>query len=664
LPSAVAAALGVELHGGIAEVEAIAAALRDRRLLLVLDNCEHLANAAAAFGRVLLDRVPGLSILATSQEPLRLAGEQRYAVKPLDLPPPEMTADETGSAGRIAGCSATALFIARAYAADADFALGDDNAGLVAAIVRGLDGIPLQLELAASLVPSLGLEGLREWVEEGAALLTCDGRDAAGRHRTLLDTVERSYNLLGGADRCSFRRLGIFRGSFTAAAALAVIRPEAADPAEARDSFRRLIDKSLVTVEAGKTRRYRLLQMLQVYAAKLLKTAGESESVAEIHARYFAELFDRAGEEWETMADPEWRRIYAPEFDNVRAAMDWALADPARAPIAIALSGAARLWSMLSLLPEGRRQAERLLPLITEATPPAAAARALRRIGMLWRGSDRQRALALFERSAALYRQLDDRLSLGSVLGLAGGDCAYLGRHAEAKLALDEARDLLAGSERRKSLITVMNELGSLALATNEPDEARQHYAAALDLARDLDDAVREAIVLFNQGELEFSLGAIDPAIGYARESVNRLRSADLLSRCGLPLSNLAAYETIKGDHAEARAHATEALSLLGPEGGYNLRVCLQLWALIACREQRYPVAAQLKGCIDAWYARTGETRQRLGQQIYDLLSGILADNLAPDRIRALAAEGARWSEARALEITLHHIVSPEDSAP
>jgi len=656
LPSAVAAALGVELHGGIAEVEAIAAALRDRRLLLVLDNCEHLTNAVAALCRVLLDRVPGLTILATSQEPLRLVEEQRYAVKPLDLPTPEMTADATGSAGLIAACSASALFIARAYAADAGFALGDDNAGLVAEIVRGLDGVPLQLELAASLVPSLGLEGLREWVGDGASLLCTGARDVAGRHRTLLDTVERSYNLLSAAEQRSFRRLGVFRGSFTASAAAAVIGADVP-----RDSFLKLVEKSLVAVEDGKTRRYRLLQMLQFYAAQLLDSQGESEAAAEAHARYFAELFDRAGEDWETMPDPEWRRIYAPEFDNVRAAMDWALADPARAPTAIALTGGARLWSMLNLLPEGRRQAERLLPLITEATPPAAAARALRRIGMLWRASDRQRALGLFERSAGLYRQVDDRLNLGSVLGLIGGDCIRLGRHAEAKLALEEARELLSGSSRIKSLINVMTDLGSLAVGMKEPDEARRHYAVARNLARQVKDIVRENTAIFNLGELEFSLGMIGQAIDYVRTAINSLRADDQPSRCGAPLYNLAAYQTIGGDPAEARAHAAEALTLLIPEGGYNLRACLQLLALIAAREGRNADAAQLMGWADAENARTGEIREPTEQKVYELLLETLAKNLTPDAIQGWAAEGARWNEGRAVDFTLRQIVSPED---
>jgi predicted ATPase/DNA-binding winged helix-turn-helix (wHTH) protein len=640
-----ARALGVALRGGEDPVQTLATWFGNRKMLVILDSCEYVAGPVAALAKRLLDQAPLLSLIATSQDILDIGYELVFRLDPLEPP------------------DAMALFDARARAADRRYSSGDGTNGLAAEICHCLDGIPLALEMAASLVPVLGIKGVCSGLNHRFEMLESGRRTAATRQRTLRGMMEWSFGLLDAAERKLFCRLARFSGSFSLAAAIAVAGADGEKSWDVMRRLRRLVDRSLLISDGGEEPRYRLLETARLYGAETLKEDGETDLIAERHARYFIELFVRADAAWETTPDSEWLRIHGPEIDNIRAALDWALEQPGNAQIGIALGGAsARLWYILDLAPEGRRYCDRLVELIDQDTHPADAARLLRYTGILWRYADRLRAVALLERSAALYRQIDERLSLGSVLSVVGQNCVYLGRRDDAKAALDEAREILSGSNRLKSLWNVMNDLGMFASIGNETTEAARCLEAAVDMAREANDVLRENIAIFNLGEVEFRRGAADRAIERARESAEALRAANHLSDYTRPLVNLAQYLTIRGEHAEARRHAESALRLLTQEGGRWLRLCLQLWALIAARENRFALAAQLIGWVDAEYARTGEIREPTEQAILDLLTPILDGKLTGEDYRAWFAEGARWSEDRAAEITLKRLV-PQGSS-
>ena len=645
--SAAATALGVALRGAEAPVETIATALAKQRRLLVFDNCEHLIDAAAGLIETLLARVPDLTVLATSQETLRVTAEQVYRLNPLALPPPSATAIE--------GFGAVGLFVERARAADRRFGLDEDNAAAVVEICRRLDGIPLALEMAAARLPLLGIEGLRSRLDERLHMLSTGPRTAEWRHRTLRDTVAWSYGLLDPSDQKLFRRLAGFAGSFTLDAAIAVAGEPGADHWETVDALGRLVDKSLVTVEGDEQPRYRLLETLRLYAAERLAAAAETGAVAERHARYYTELFDRAYEAWETTPDAAWLAVYRPEIDNVRAALDWAFRDTGRKDVAISLAGSAGLlWEKLSLLAEGRQLAERATILIAPATAPAAAARLLRQTGILLLTSNRLLALELLERSATMCRQLDEKLGLGSALGTIASIHAFLGRHAEARTILHEAQEILAPARHQKALFNVMNNLGFLALLMEEAAEARGYFGQALDLARSQRDVVREVQILVNLAEVEFGLGSIDRAIERGREAVGQLRTADKCFQLGWALVNLASYLIARNDAVEARAIAEEALALVREEGGFILRVCLQQWALLRAIEGRCAEAARLLGFVDAGYAAAKELRQPTEQQIYGRLTALLGAALSAEDIQALTGEGALWIESQAVAFALN----------
>ncbi len=654
--SATATGLGVLLGSTEASVETIAAAIAKQQRLLIFDNCEYVIGATGALIEALLKRAPDLSVIAASRENLHISAEQIYRLRPLALPPPGAT--------DIADFGAVALFVERARSADRDFALDAGNASSVAEICRHLDGIPLALEMAASRVPLLGVDQLRAGLDERLRLLKSHQQLGEIRHRTLRETVEWSHGLLDQADKLVFRRLAVFAGTFSLDAAVAVAGADDADRWDIVDILGRLTNKSLLTLEQGDRPRYRLLETLRFYARERLKESGELETVAERHARYFTELFNRVSEAWETTPYAELQRLYRPEIDNVRAALDWALADRDRAQIAVALAGVAALLLMrFGLIAEGRRYTEQAMPLLDAETPPAIAAGLLRQTALLW-FSDSLRALPLLEKSAALYRQVADQPHLGATLASIGGLYAYLGRNEEAKAALSEAHHLLISTDYKRALYNTLNSLGTLSLITNDYAEARRLYTGALDLAREMEDVTREGNILLCLAEVEFNLGDVAQAIELGRGAVSRARSDEQRHYLAYPLLNLASYLIVQDDPWEARPIAAEALSVAREEGGYIVRVLLQLWALLGALEGRSVEAARLLGFVDAGYAGGGEIRQGTEQIIHDRLLELLETELSSTDIQVYAAEGARWNEPRAVAYAFEHLVSPRTSVP
>ncbi len=652
-------ALGLRVAEEKNAVERIAEAL-DRPALLLFDNCEHLLSGTAAFLAALLRRSALVSIIATSQEPLRIEGEAVYRLDPLAVPPREAMA-----AAEVAAFGAAALFVRRAEAADRRFRLSAENSAAVAEICRGLDGIPLALEMAAARVTALGVEGLRARLGERLLLLTTGIRTAEARQRTLRDTVKWSFDLLEPADQVAFRRLGVFAGGFSPAAAAAILEAEETGVA---DTLGRLIDKSLVVAETGPKPRYRLLETLRLFALEQLDAHGEHEALAARHARYFDGFFVAAYDGWETADDSAWLENTAPEMDNMRAALDWGFSPDGEKTLALSLAGAAALlWDKLSLVAEGRRYLERAEPLLGEKTPAAVAARLHRQIGNLWHGSDRARALAALERSADLYRKLGDAGNLGSVLAMIGPIRSLRGAAAEAAAALEEARALLQAAGRPKSLLNVTNNLGVLAMLNGDLPAARLLFAQALEITRRSGSRAGEILALINLAEIEFNLGEIEPAVERTGMAVGFLRAGGQQTELGWALVNLATYLLIAGRLPEAGRAASEALLLVRPVGGFILRACLQQWALLAASAGRLAGAARLAGFVDAGYQAAGETREPTELRVYRDLQALLA-GLPAGECQRLSREGAAWTEAQAAsfaaEESLFFSVNDPGSAP
>jgi predicted ATPase len=358
IPIAVGTALGLPPASGTLSVERVAAALSGKHVLVLLDNCEHLIDAAARMADALLRASHVVCVLATSREPLRAAAEYVYRVPPLDVP-----GEDNVDADDVFRYGAVRLFVARAQAAEPRYAPGHRLASTTAAICRRLDGMPLAIELAAARIAAFGVEGVASRLDDRFRLLTGGSRTALPRQQTLRATLDWSHELLSEPERVVLRRLSVFTGSFTLDAAAAIAASPEIVGADIVECVANLVAKSLVSTDLGGTATsYRLLETTRAYARDKLLESGELERFGRRHAEYQRDLFERAQAEWETQPTAQWLAAYGRELDNLRAALDSAFAPDGDATIGVALTIAAvPLWFQLSLLDECRTRVERAL---------------------------------------------------------------------------------------------------------------------------------------------------------------------------------------------------------------------------------------------------------------------------------------------------------------
>jgi predicted ATPase/DNA-binding SARP family transcriptional activator len=377
LAQQVVAILGVREEAGRSATEALLDFLRTRALLLVLDNCEHMAEACASLAEVLLRGCPALKILATSREALGVAGERAWLVPALTLPDPD-----AGTKDVLAGSEAVRLFIERAQDVLSTFALTEHNAAAVAQVCRRLDGIPLAIELAAARVKVLTPEQIAQRLDNVFALLTSGSRTALPRHRTLRATLDWSYNLLSGPEQALLQRLSVFAGGFTLEAVEAVCADETLEPWEVLDLVARLVDRSLVVVsEREGSARYHLLDAVSQYAREHLREHGAEQDMQRRHAEHFLGLASEA-EPHVIHARARWMQRLDSELDNFRSALGWSHETGNDERVGLPLTTAlVWYWYHRLLWREGLRLLESALAGAPGA-PPAARAGALHGTGV------------------------------------------------------------------------------------------------------------------------------------------------------------------------------------------------------------------------------------------------------------------------------------------
>ena len=356
VPSSVATAIGLTAHSANM-LAALCGFVRDRNLLLVLDSCEHVIEGVAAVVAPILAEAAGVTILATSREPLRVRGERVRRLAGLETPP------ETDTLAAQAALSypAVQLFVDRVTDVLGAFSLGDADASRVAAICRKLDGIALAIELAATRVDVFGISGLLEQLNGRLELLE-GNRGGIKRHRTLTATIDWSYDLLPDRERASMRQLSVFAGEFSLESALAVVANGAPDNTDLSADIASLVAKSLLTADVGDSDvEYRQLDTTRAYALEKL-TDHELESTRRRHAEHFLALAERANADAQLLTVGSWLARYAPKIDDIRDALRWAFTNRGDALLGVRLTVAAiPFWKRLSLVEECRRAVDRAL---------------------------------------------------------------------------------------------------------------------------------------------------------------------------------------------------------------------------------------------------------------------------------------------------------------
>ncbi len=355
--SAVAGALGLEFGARKISPASVAQAIGRRKILLLLDNCEHLIDSAATMAEAVMHRCPNATILATSRELLRVDGEYAYSVPPLDVPQPDNSDPED-----LLRHSAVRLFVARTQAARSEFAPRDDQLLAIGAICRRLDGMPLAIEIAASRAATLGIDQVISRLDNRFDSLTGGRRTALPRHQTLRATLDWSYDLLSDLEQLLLRRLAIFVGGFTLETAAAVMSDASIPAPSVEEGIASLIAKSLISTHGASGCRFRLLETTRAYALGKLEEEGETGQVARRHAKVFRDLVSRQSFESQARPTTDDHARYAEEIGNVRSALDWAFSPNGDAAVGAVLTAAyVPVWLRLALIQECRGRVEQAL---------------------------------------------------------------------------------------------------------------------------------------------------------------------------------------------------------------------------------------------------------------------------------------------------------------
>jgi predicted ATPase/class 3 adenylate cyclase len=516
--TAVAAAVGVREDVRRPLMETLLAARRDSRLLLLLDNCEHLLDACAHLADALLRGCPHVQVLATSREALGMSGETSWRISSLRLP----EATEQPVLDDLRRNEAVRLFLERAGAVNGRVRLTQQNAPAVVQVCRRLDGIPLALELAAARLGAMTVEQLATRMDQRFRLLTGGSRAALPRQQTLQALVDWSYDLLSEPERRLFQRLAVFSGGFTLEAAEVVGSGDAVDAADVLDLLAQLVGKSLVLTEEQPdgSQRYGLLETLRQYGREKLVGSGEAEVVHSRHAAFYVALAAQAVPPGEPPAREDWRAYLTPDHDNLRGALGWLIERQDMAKVTALAWATAVLWAFGNYS-EGRRQFGAILALPRLAGPTKQRAEMLHFAAFFAaRVGEFAVAASLGEERLTIARQLDDPRPIAMALTLLGVYYLQLGDNARSQALQEQS---LAICQRLGDLALtghVLIRLGEAAHVIGDRDRAERCYTEGLQAARAVSQHQGIGRALHHLGSLALDTGDFLRARGYFLESV------------------------------------------------------------------------------------------------------------------------------------------------
>jgi predicted ATPase len=650
VPDTVTQALGVEGAGQGDTTRELLDHLESKDLLLVLDNCEHLLEAASALAQGILQRAPRVRLLATSQEALRLPDEQQVRLAPLAVP------EATDEAARASG--AVALFEARARAADSRFALDAHSLPAVIDICRQLDGMPLAIEFAAARVPTLGLTTVRDRLDERFRMLTRGSRLAPGRHQTLRAVLEWSHALLDEPQQRVFRRLGVFAGGFTMALAQAVAADVDLDAWSVTDQLCALVDKSLVVADGDDPPRYGLLESARAFALEELAAAGETAALLSRHARAIQDVMagvDEARLDGELTSD-RYVNALLPELDNVRAAHAWASGPAGDAETAILIAARASALDALAL--ESAPWLEGHRAQVEAGVGPEVAARYWL---ALFGGTIRDRVPESVKEHAelqaeAIYRDLgQERRVFYASLSRAGG--YYIqGNAGRAREKLESLRPLNQGS--LPALLRARFIHGDSCTARLEGDLPRALSLSAelIDMLVYLDDWGAELWYSLWRVDLLWQVGSLAQAATEVIRIVGQLESRPLRRQwTHIAYHNLIGVLSEAGRWQEASGFLMRFLPTMRGLKIYGWDSLAHLF----WRRGQIEIAAQLLGAAEARVAEGFSNREGNEIRLVGEVGTALRSKLGAVRLEALLAAGAESPEEALHDLMVLALADP-----
>ena len=661
----VAAVLGVREEPGRPVLDTLADAVGDRSLLLVLDNAEHVLGAAAKLADAMIRSCPRACLLVTSREPLGIGGEHVFRVRPLAVPPADLTATE-----RLAAFESVQLFTERAAMHRQGFALDDDNAAAVAAVSVRLDGIPLALELAAARLGSLSVPEVSARLDQRFRLLTGGSRTALPRHQTLRALIDWSYDLLNPEEQMVLGRLSVFAGSWTLAAAEAVTSQSDAGEWQVLDRLAALVDKSLVQADdIGGSTRYRLLETVRHYAAERLarRPGPELDQTRAAHRDHYLALVETADTHLRGPDETAWLDRLEAEFDNIRAALAFSLAGPGSAEPGLRL--AAGLHRFCTMRGHGGEVLEALNVLLERPdarTPTRARARALT-VGchlLDYFGNDPAPPSMAGEALQIARGLADDAVAADALAQL----CWLSFEHGDLPAALariDEAVGLARAAGDPRLIAYILGRRAVFESEAGDLDAAFADNQEALALSRAAGDNYRLAITLANLGFDEHAAGELGAARAHLQEASTLADNHGYQNMSTGLRQNLGLVDLMAADPGSARRHFLDSLDTARITGvtSYVHGALLGL-ALAAGADGDPAVAATLHGVADDHYEQAGRGFEALEAGLRDRDQARLRGTLGDAAFEAVYARGRTLSQADAIALATAAAGPPPGDAP
>ncbi len=649
LPNAVAAVLNIHESPEGRLTTAIAGSIAHRSMLLILDNCEHLIEAAATFCAELLRAAPRLHIVTTSRQALGVGGEQLYRLLPLTYPP----AGSTVTAQQAMEYSAVALFVERAQAVRQGFALTDETAPIVADICRRLDGIALAIELAAARVFVLSVARLNEGLKGRFRLLTGGRRDELPRHQTLRALIDWSYDLLNEQEQALFRRAGVFTGGFSWDSVGAICGQACGDALDVLDLLGSLVAKSLIVAQTeGDEERYVLLESSREYARDKLHENGELGTTARAHAEYFQAFAIKGDREFHAIPQAVWFAHMHREHENLRAALMWALDEGNDPLLGAEMAGSLeRFWFEGGHLGEGLYWIDRALAVIDEVVAAEIAARLHLARAVLMQATKKLEAA---ERACELYRSVSDSRGLGHAQRQRALALRRARRWNEAESAGRAAAALLQEVGDVSGFAVAANTLGSIAACRGDFEQARALHSQALSAAQDHGGEYALVQTHMYLADLEFQCGDFAAAVAHAARGLTQSNTAGATRLAANLRCNLAIYRIALGDYVQGHGDALAALTMLKDmQDSHQTAIALQHVALFEALSGDAPKAARLCGYVDTYFAVNDNEREATEAWGRQSLERTLRSRLSDSEREALFAEGRLWDELRAVHEVL-----------
>jgi predicted ATPase/class 3 adenylate cyclase/Tfp pilus assembly protein PilF len=594
----IATSLGIMDIAGQPILDTVIDHLRRRHVLLVLDNCEHLLDAAARAVDALLRACPHLRVVATSREGFAIPGEAVFPV-------PSLTAPDEAHAGTddLGQYEAVRLFSERAAAAQPGFRVTDRNARAVAQICRRLDGVPLALELAAARVRALPVEQIAARLDDRFRLLTGSSRITVPRHQTLRQTIDWSHDLLADDERIVFRRLASFAGGCTLEAAEAVCAGDPVDEYGVLDALSRLVDKSLVVADTdAEEARYRQLETIRQYGRDRLLEAGEGEVTLRRHRDWYLGFAGRAAPEFfRGVESAQWLERLDREHDNLRAALQWSTDEPGESMAALRLAaGLWRFWEIRGHIAEGRSWLERALAQTDGEVSPLRAD-AFTGAGILaFMQGDHAAAHGFHEQSLELHRRVGDYMGIAFAANNLANAALLSGDYAAARRLYEPGLAWARSQANKRPLGFALVNMAEAVALDGEPELAREQYEEGIATFRSLGDRWGEAFALDSFGTMlgrQGSHAESERLHGEALRISRELRDQRGEARALTHLGDQAARTEDRGRAKQLYRQSFEIRHALGDRAG--MASALEKLATVVASDEAHS-AAVLLGSAEA----------------------------------------------------------------